>query len=407
MVGWHHQFNGHEFEHTLEDSERRGSLACCTCGSSSEIIEGPKNVTALKGSEARFSCTISQGWKLIMWALRGTVVLSMTPNGSIITSDRFTSASYQEGANFISEMIIHDVQLSDAGQVKCSLQNSDRDGAAFLSVQVMGQLLIPGGSLVVIEDNPCNVTCRALNWTPLPDLSWEIGVPVSHSSYYSILEPEDLQSVESVLALTPQGNGTVTCVAEMKGLDVRESVTVRLTVVQPPLDSIDKPGTSLPTWAIVLLAVSLSLLLILVIVLIIILCCCVSRTEKEESSYQSEIRKSATMKTSKDTLGTKLESGNENYGYHSDEPRTIHEWLGLDTEPASLHDKSSEASVPEQRSSRQSHQVIQTFSPFWTFFFWPLNTLASWQAIIVLSNHPTLAFPPQSPKVCSPLLPCI
>nr|XP_020724598.1 immunoglobulin superfamily member 5 isoform X3 [Odocoileus virginianus texanus] len=247
----------------MEGAAERGVLAMlvvlaglAACGSGSEIIEGPKNVTALKGSEARFNCTISQGWKLIMWALRGTVVLSVTPNGSIITSDRFTSASYQEGGNFISEMIIHDVQLSDAGQVKCSLQNSDQDGAAFLSVQ----------------------------------------------------------------------------------------------------DSIDKPGTSLPTWAIVLLAVSLSLLLILIIVLIIILCCCVSRTEKEEPSYQSEIRKSATMKTSKDTLGTNLEIGNENYGYHSDEPRTIHEWLGLDTEPASLHDKSSEASVPEQRSSRQPHQ---------------------------------------------------
>ena len=99
----------------------------------------------------------------------------------------------------------------------------------------MGQLLIPGGSLVVIEDKPCNVTCRALNWTLLPDLSWEIGVPVSHSSYYSVPEPEDLQSAVSILALTPQGNGTVTCVAEMKGLDVRESVTINLTVVPPPL----------------------------------------------------------------------------------------------------------------------------------------------------------------------------
>ncbi|ELR57173.1 Immunoglobulin superfamily member 5, partial [Bos mutus] len=338
-------------------------------GSSSEIIEGPKNVTALKGSEARFNCTISQGWKLVMWALRGTVVLSMTPNETIITSDRFTSASYQEGGNFISEMIIHDVQLSDAGQVKCSLQNSNRDGAAFLSVQVMGQLLIPGGSLVVIEDKPCNVTCRALNWTLLPDLSWEIGVPVSHSSYYSILEPEDLQSAVSVLALTPQGNGTVTCVAEMKGLDVRESVTVNLTVVQPPLvmggnvgrkaGGVELGGTSLPTWAIVLLAVSLSLLLILIIVLIIIFCCCVSRTEKEVRPEHlllmnigffkwSNSRKSATVKTSKDTAGTKLKSANENYGYLSDESRT--------TQPASLHAKSSEASVPEQCSSRQPHQ---------------------------------------------------
>lgn len=89
----------------------------------------------VKGSEARFNCTISQGWKLIMWALKGTVVLSVTPTEPIITNDRFTSASYEEGGHFISEMIIHDVQLSDAGQVKCSLQNSDRDGSAFLSVQ--------------------------------------------------------------------------------------------------------------------------------------------------------------------------------------------------------------------------------------------------------------------------------
>ena len=30
MVGWQHQLNGHEFEQTLGDSERQGSLACCS-----------------------------------------------------------------------------------------------------------------------------------------------------------------------------------------------------------------------------------------------------------------------------------------------------------------------------------------------------------------------------------------
>ena len=30
MVGWHHWLNGHEFKQTLEDSEGRGSLACCS-----------------------------------------------------------------------------------------------------------------------------------------------------------------------------------------------------------------------------------------------------------------------------------------------------------------------------------------------------------------------------------------
>ena len=30
MVGWHHRFNGHEFEQSLGDSEGQGSLACCS-----------------------------------------------------------------------------------------------------------------------------------------------------------------------------------------------------------------------------------------------------------------------------------------------------------------------------------------------------------------------------------------
>ena len=29
MVGWHHRFNGHEFEQIPGDSEEQGSLACC------------------------------------------------------------------------------------------------------------------------------------------------------------------------------------------------------------------------------------------------------------------------------------------------------------------------------------------------------------------------------------------
>ena len=29
MVGWHHKFNGHEFEQAFGDSEAQGSLAYC------------------------------------------------------------------------------------------------------------------------------------------------------------------------------------------------------------------------------------------------------------------------------------------------------------------------------------------------------------------------------------------
>ena len=30
MVGWHHQFNGHEFEQALGDGKGQGGLACCS-----------------------------------------------------------------------------------------------------------------------------------------------------------------------------------------------------------------------------------------------------------------------------------------------------------------------------------------------------------------------------------------
>ena len=32
MVGWHHWFNGHEFEQTLVGGKGQRSLACCSPG---------------------------------------------------------------------------------------------------------------------------------------------------------------------------------------------------------------------------------------------------------------------------------------------------------------------------------------------------------------------------------------
>ena len=36
MVGWHHQLNGHEFEHALGIGDAQGSLACCSPGGPKE-----------------------------------------------------------------------------------------------------------------------------------------------------------------------------------------------------------------------------------------------------------------------------------------------------------------------------------------------------------------------------------
>lgn len=355
------------------DGSCRGVLAALVVvaglaafGSGYQIIEGPKNATVRAGQEARFNCTVSRGWSLIMWALNGTVVLSVTPMGVIITSNRFTSENYTEGDDFTSEMIIHDVQLSDAGHIKCSLQNSGREGSAFLSVQVVGKLLVPTDSLVVIEDEPCNVTCRAVGWIPLPELSWEIGVPVTDSSFHSVLVPDDPASVLSILALTPRGSGNLTCVAEMKGLQARDSRTINLTVAPPHLGSIDKLGASLPTWAIALLAVSFSLLFILIIVLIVIFCCCcVSRREKTESS---SLRKSADVETNQETFEPKLKNGNENYGYSAESasPPAKSPGSSLPAQPQPSNRPPPSSRPPQQEPDL--HQQAPTSRPHVSFY---------------------------------------
>ena len=37
VVGWHHGFNGHEFEQTPGDSGEQGSQACCSPGGCKEL----------------------------------------------------------------------------------------------------------------------------------------------------------------------------------------------------------------------------------------------------------------------------------------------------------------------------------------------------------------------------------
>ena len=37
MVGWHHRLNGHEFEQTLGDSKRQGSLTSCSSWGCKEL----------------------------------------------------------------------------------------------------------------------------------------------------------------------------------------------------------------------------------------------------------------------------------------------------------------------------------------------------------------------------------
>ncbi|KAM6094504.1 immunoglobulin superfamily member 5 isoform 2-T2 [Chlamydotis macqueenii] len=100
------------------------------------IVRGPTNATVLAGSEARFNCTVSGEWVILIWLSNGNPVLTViNSQGAIETSDRFTSQTYTSGDEFTSELIIHNTQLSDSGRIACSTQQSNESSIAFLSVQ--------------------------------------------------------------------------------------------------------------------------------------------------------------------------------------------------------------------------------------------------------------------------------
>ena len=61
MVGWHHQFNGREFEQAPGDGEEQGSLACCSPWSGKELDPTKRlnnsNSTLIKGrTMSKFPC---------------------------------------------------------------------------------------------------------------------------------------------------------------------------------------------------------------------------------------------------------------------------------------------------------------------------------------------------------------
>ena len=62
MIGWHHQFNGHEFEQTPRE-KGQGSLACCSSWSYKELdmTEHLNNNNKAQKSDTAYSQDLSIG----------------------------------------------------------------------------------------------------------------------------------------------------------------------------------------------------------------------------------------------------------------------------------------------------------------------------------------------------------
>ncbi|XP_053242735.1 immunoglobulin superfamily member 5 isoform X3 [Podarcis raffonei] len=292
------------------------------------IIEGPRNLTILAGSVAHFNCTVSEGYKILIWLFNGTPILTVLGNGTpVITNPKYNQDGFQNGTEFTSGLKIFDVQLHDSGEIKCSLQNFQEDKYAFLSVQVNGSLTIKPGNLTVRENQTTEIICEALGWAPAPQISWMVNNITLDNSMYITNQSQGsngLYNEESILTLTPVTNSTVTCFVAIDALPEPQNATVTLTVYQPP----------------------------------------------SNSKYQEEMRKASEKKNADRNLETDRHSGQENYAYSPEETRRAGQMTGVPSfspDNSSLYAPDGDLDVnPASQISPQfssSSQSLQRISP--------------------------------------------
>ncbi|XP_040441040.1 immunoglobulin superfamily member 5 isoform X2 [Falco naumanni] len=263
------------------------------------IINGPTNATVLAGSEARFNCTVSVGWVILIWLSNGNPVLTvLSSQGAVETSDRFTSQNYTSSNGFTSELIIHNTQLSDSGKIECSTQQPSESRFAFLSVQVNGSLFIKNSTLTIKENETVEIVCEALGWAPAPDITWMTNDSFIDKSRYVTQQSQGsngLHNALSILTLTPMDTEILTCLADIEALPNPQNATVTVIFLNSTIENYYSEDRS--TWVIVL-AVVLSLvgiILLIIIIAVVVRCCCLKKKEK----FQLRRKKMVIRKTGK------------------------------------------------------------------------------------------------------------
>ncbi|NXG20824.1 IGSF5 protein, partial [Grallaria varia] len=242
------------------------------------ITKGPANATVLAGSQARFNCTVSAGWKILIWLSNGNPVLTvLSSQGSVETTERFTSRNYTSGDEFTSELIIHNTQPSDSGRIECSIQQPSEDNFAFLLVQVNGSLFIKNSTITVKENRTVEIVCEALGWAPAPDISWMTNDSFIDKSRYVNQQspgPDDLHNVLSILTVTPTATEVLTCLADIEALPEPQNATVTLIFDNSTAENYYSEDNR-NSWVIVLAVVFsfLGVVLLIVVTVFVVRCC--------------------------------------------------------------------------------------------------------------------------------------
>ncbi|XP_076838118.1 immunoglobulin superfamily member 5 [Brachyhypopomus gauderio] len=206
------------------------------------LVLEPRNVTTLRGTPARFTCSVSERWDVMVWQLDTTPLLTISmEHGPLGCSDSVCAVNRSTGSASAWELVLNTPTFTRTVQeVVCTLLPSkdQRQTTAALLVQEKGTVTILGGNMSVQEGALLTLECQAQGWYPTPTLSWTINGTSVDSSRFNTSSVEDatgLFNLTSVLRVKVEGTSWVECLVCVSALNTpqRSSVSV---CVEPPGD---------------------------------------------------------------------------------------------------------------------------------------------------------------------------
>ncbi|XP_036381014.1 immunoglobulin superfamily member 5-like [Megalops cyprinoides] len=269
----------------------------------------PENAAILRGTDARFNCSLSQSWVAMTWFLNSNYVLTITrEHGPISNDGRYTAVNRSTDQSSKWEFILKNAQLNDSGLVSCEVQNVESKRAN-LSVQESGTVTILSGNVTAKRGQQATFQCLAQSWFPEPLVTWTFnGTDVDKGNYNtSSVASGGLFSSTSTLSLPANHSAPVECLATVPALSMPQTSSVFLLVVP---ETPQRDQTVL--IAVIVSVVAFALLVLLVIG--IVFCC--KRRKAAKSNYQEEVRKTRSINEKSATAGAA--QGKDNLAYSPD-----------------------------------------------------------------------------------------
>ncbi|KAJ7995479.1 hypothetical protein DPEC_G00244980 [Dallia pectoralis] len=196
----------------------------------------PRTITVLRGDSARLTCITTEQWKVMVWLLNGSSVLTISFRyGTLSNNPNMTAVNCSTNQLSCWEFLLSNVQRSHQGLVTCDLQNVNRE-TADLFVQEMGTVAITGGDQIAIKGEEVLFQCSAVGWYPEPSLKWLVnGIEVDQGQYSISTEQhvdvDVLYNLHSNLSSQAAASAHVKCLATVSALPTPQASSVRLTVV--------------------------------------------------------------------------------------------------------------------------------------------------------------------------------